>query len=180
MPDTSGQVMGGALVVLRRAIHNELAGQRFYLDASFACIDPWAKEVFASLAKDEERHARLLILEHEAVQTRGHWIDPESAMACGAEPDITHIVFPEEASQTALFPAPGDPARVADRRSDDLDALAMGLVMEQQAIELYGRALETEQDLAAQQAYGFLIEEESHHYQQLKEQWERIAGIPFE
>ena len=48
----------GALAVIGTAIQNEVAGQRFYNDAAFFCIDPWAKEIFATLASEEEGHTR--------------------------------------------------------------------------------------------------------------------------
>jgi rubrerythrin len=52
--------------------------------------------------------------------------------------------------------------------------------MEQQAIALYREQLEGNADAVAQEAYRFLVEEEKRHYGQLKDQWERLAGIPFE
>ncbi len=75
--------MDAALAVMRRAIQNEIAGQRFYNDAAYHCIDPWAKELFASLAQEEENHTRLLLVEYEAVETHGRWIDPNKAMSDG-------------------------------------------------------------------------------------------------
>jgi rubrerythrin len=63
---------------------------------------------------------------------------------------------------------------------DDLAALAFGIRMEQQAIALYGEQLEANTDAAAQEAYRFLVEEERRHYGQLRDQWERLAGMPFE
>ena len=121
-----------------------------------------------------------MLLEHEALLTRGHWIDPELATSSGMETDITRIAFPDEDRFSDLFPAPGDPEAEVDRRSNDLDALALGLDMERQAIELYRQARASTQDSAAKKAYQFLIEEERGHYQQLKDHWEQLAGIPYE
>ena len=69
--------MEHALAVLQRAIQNEVAGQRFYNDAAYHCIDPWAKDLFSTLALEEENHTRLLLVEYEALETRGRWLDLE-------------------------------------------------------------------------------------------------------
>jgi rubrerythrin len=51
--------------------------------------------------------------------------------------------------------------------------------MEEQAINLYGEQSQENVDPAAREAYQFLVDEERRHYRQLKDQWERLAGIPF-
>ena len=173
--------MDNALAVIQHAIQNEIAGQRFYSDAAFHCIDPWAKEVFATLALEEEDHTRLLLVEYEALQNQGRWIDPDEAMSSGADIDITRYTFPEDENETGweLFPADRPGAEAVDRRADDLTALAYGIKMEREALDLYGREAETTEDPAAQAAFRFLIEDETRHYQDLKERWEALAGMPF-
>jgi rubrerythrin len=168
-----------ALAVLRSAIQNEVAGQRFYEDASFYCFDPRAKEAFAALAKDEAEHTRLLLLEYEALSSRGRWIDPASALTTNAQVDITRFAFPDGPVAEELFPPERPAERSIDRRSDDMDTLAFGVHMERKAIELYGRATLRSQDAAARQAYDFLVEEETRHMRELKAHWERLAGIPW-
>lgn len=168
-----------ALVVIRHAIHNEIAGQRFYSDASFHCIDPWAKDVFSSLAQEEQTHTQLLLVEYEALETRGKWVDPDTALARTSDVDITTVTFVDDGPAYELFPPQWSAGDAVDRRSDDLAALAFGVRMEQEAIDLYGRERASNPDPAAQEAYGFLVEEELRHFRQLKEQWERLAGMPF-
>lgn len=85
------QDLESALAVIRSAIHDEVTGQRFYDDAARYCIDPWAKEMFATLAKEEDVHTRLLLREYEALTTQGRWIDPEMALASDAVVDITRF-----------------------------------------------------------------------------------------
>jgi rubrerythrin len=173
-----------ALAVIRTAIHNEISGQQFYHDASFYCIDLWAKEVFASLARDEEGHTRLLLVEYEALTTEGRWIDPEVAMASDKEVDITHLTFAGDYSDSGageqLFPPQWTAADAIDRRVDDLAALAFGIEMEERAVALYRQEAKGSQDPAAKKAYEFLVEEETRHYHELKEQWEKLAGRAFE
>lgn len=168
-----------ALAVIRRAIHNEVAGQRFYNDAALYCVDPWAKDLFADLAQDEERHTQLLLVEYESLQARGRWIDLGVALQVEASIDITEITLPDDDSTEELFPHQWTVAEAIDRRADDLAAVAFGLQMEQRAIALYRQEAAEKTDPAAQQAYQFLVKDEVRHYSQLKERWERLAGIPF-
>jgi rubrerythrin len=168
-----------ALAVVQRALHNEIAGQRFYNDAAYYCIDPWAKEIFASLAREEEEHTRLLLVEYEALTTRGRWLDLDTAMSNAADLDITRFTFPELEPAVELFPPEWPASQAVDRRADDLAALAFGMEMEDKAIALYGEEARTNKDRAARQAYEFLIEEERRHYHQLRTQWEKLAGRAF-
>lgn len=169
-----------ALAVIQQAIHNEVAGQRFYSDASFYCLDPWAKDLFATLAREEEEHTQLLLVEYQSLETKGQWIDPHVALLSDTQVDITRFTFPDDEPAQELFPSQGSVDQTVDRRADDLAALAFGIRMEQQAIALYGEQLDGNADAAAQEAYRFLVGEERRHYGQLKDQWERLAGMPFE
>lgn len=174
------QDLESALSVIQHAVHNEVAGQRFYNDAALYCIDPWAKEIFAMLAREEEGHTQLLLAEYEALKTQGRWLDPDTALASGAQLDITRFTFSEDESGVELFPPQRPVAEAVDRSADDLDALAFGIRKEEQSIALYRGEADRHSESAAQQTYRFLLEEEARHYRQLKEQWEKLAGIPFD
>jgi rubrerythrin len=169
----------GALSVIRRAVQSEIAGQRFYSDASFHCIDPWTKEVFASLACEEEKHTQLLLAEYQSLERDGQWLDAQAAMTSGAVIDITQFTFADEGAPDDLFPPEWSASDAVDRRADDLDALAFGIEMECQAIALYGDQARASTEPAAQEAYQLLLAEERQHYQKLREQWEQLAGVPF-
>ena len=173
------QDLEGALAVIRRAIHNEITGQRFYSDASFYCIDPWAKEIFAALAQEEEEHTHLLLAEYESLSTGGQWLDPDTARTSGAQADISKISFVDDEPAEQLFPSQSSVSEAVDRTADDLSSLALGIEMEQKAIALYAQQAERLTDPAAVEAYRFLVEEETRHYERLKERWEELAGMPF-
>lgn len=166
-----------ALSVILRAIQNELVGRRFYDDAASRCIDPWAKEIFATLAQEEESHVHLLLVEYEAVSSDGRWLQPEEALA--AEPGIavTDLTFDAGVESPDLFRS--DAAEVVDRKASDLLALAIGIDMEQKAIALYRAEAERVAAPPAREAYEFLVEEERRHYRYLKERWEALTGVPF-
>lgn len=168
-----------ALAVVRRAIHDEIAGQRFYKDAAYHSADPWAKEIFATLAQEEEAHSRLLLLEYKALTTQGRWIDLDTARTSDAEVDNTRLTFSDDEPSPALFPAQWSVEGIVDRRTDDLGALAFGIRMERRATELYSQAASACAVPAAREAYGFLVQEEVRHYHELKTHWEKLVGRPF-
>ncbi len=170
----------GALVVLLRAIRNEVDGQRFYDDAARYCIDPWAKGLLDQLACDEEEHSQLLLGQYDALRAGEGWLDPVQAMARGATVDLSQIAFPAEDRLAILFPSGWSPAQAIDRGADDLAALALGIEMEKQAIALYEGECQVAHDEAAQEAYGFLVQEEGRHYRELAEHWQRLSGVPWE
>jgi rubrerythrin len=171
----------GALAVLRRAIRNEVQGRRFYDDAAYYCLDPWAKEAFSTLAREEEQHIRLLLLEYDALERQGQWIDPAVVLGSDADVEITRLSFSEE-DETGpdLFPAGWSVDRTIDRGSDDLAALAFGIQMEKKAIALYRSEETGAADPLAREAYAFLVEEEERHYDLLKGEWQRLAGMPYQ
>ncbi len=175
----SAAELDSALVVIRRAIQNEIAGQRFYSEAAFYCVDPWAKDVFANLAREEEEHTQLLLAEYAALTTQGQWVDYEQALVGRAGVEITELTFLEEELEVELFPPQWTAGDAVDRRVDDLDALAFSVRMEEKAIGLYRGEGASTLDPVAQRAYRFLVEEETRHYHQLREQWERLSGRPF-
>jgi rubrerythrin len=102
------------------------------------------------------------------------------ALLSDTQVDITRFTFPDDEPAQELFPSQWSVNQAVDRRADDLAALAFGIHMEKRAIALYGEQLEGNVDAVAQEAYRFLVEEERRHYGQLKDQWERLAGMPFE
>jgi rubrerythrin len=169
-----------ALKIVRPAIQNEVAGQRFYNDAAYHCIDLWAKETFADLAKEEEVHTNVLLLLYDSLKTHGRWIDLDSALASDVQIDITRLDFGDQGPAEELFPPQWSVGEVIDRRSDDLAALAFGLTMEKSAIELYSQAALTCGSPDAQQTYDFLVEDETRHYNELKTRWESLAGMSFQ
>ena len=168
-----------ALAVVRQALREEIAGQRFYSEAAFYCIDLWAKEVFASLAQEEQNHIQVLLLEYESLNENQPWLDLQTVRASQVDVDITQVDFGDGDTEPELFPLRRTVEQAVDRRSDDLAALALGIKMEQAAIDLYTRTARENADHVVQTIYTYLAEEETRHYHQLKERWENLAGTSF-
>ena len=174
------QLKQATLIVLRRAIQNDLAGQRFYFDAASYCIDPWAKEVFATLARGKERHVRRLLAEYEAVRD----FDRRNGLGRGrsgrATLDITHLTFEDDEEIEGASPFQRTAGQLVDRRSDDLQALALGIDMERSVLELYRQASLATEDQEVRKTYEFLLRDMARYYHRLRDQWQDLAGVPFD
>ena len=170
----------GALVVLLRAIQNEIDGQRFYDDAARYCIDPWAKELLSDLARDEETHAQLLLGQYDALRSGAGWLAIDQALARGAAADVGRVTFPSADPSATVFPSGWSPDQALNRGADDLSALTLGIEIEKMAVALYQGQRSAIADEDAQEAYAFLEQEERRHYRELTTQWERLSGTPWE
>ena len=58
-----------------RAGKREIIANRFYLDLAAKAASPEAKEMFLSLAKEEELHMKILRAEIDSVGQTGFWFD---------------------------------------------------------------------------------------------------------
>ena len=174
------QVKQSTLIVLRRAIQNDLAGQRFYFDAASYCIDPWAKEVFATLARGKERHVRRLLAEYESLRESDRWNGLGRGRSGRATLDVTHLTFDEDEEVEGTSPFRRTPGQLVDRRSDDLEALALGIDMERSVLEFYRQASLAAEDQEVRKTYEFLLRDKARYYHRLRDQWQDLAGVPFD
>jgi rubrerythrin len=160
-----------ALAVLRRAMENEREGYRFFLEASERSPDPAGQGTFRNLARDEERHLRLLLVEHNSLAANEGWIDPEEAIQREVELDITKPLFPgeelapQEASPFAETWAAYDVGDVAG----DLAVLKFGMKVEEDFYNMYEKAAAEADDALGQRAYQFLMNEENRHFKLLQD-----------
>ena len=160
-----------ALAVLRRAMENEREGYRFYLEASERSSDPAGQGTFRSLARDEERHLALLLVEHNSLSAGEGWVDPEEALTREVEVDITKPLFPGE----KLAPQERSPFEATWAAYDieglagDLAALESGMNIEEQFYKMYGKAAAETEDPLGHRAYQFLMKEENRHFKLLQE-----------
>lgn len=160
-----------SLAVLRRAMENERDGYRFYMEASERSADPAGQGTFRNLARAEEDHLHLLMVEHQSLSAGQGWVGPEEAMARDVEMDITKPLFPGE----ELAPQEESPfaatwaAYEVDSLTGDLAVLEFGMEMERQFYELYQKAADQTENALGRQAYEFLMEEENKHFKLLQE-----------
>ncbi len=160
-----------ALAALRRAIENEREGYRFFLEASERSPDPAGQGTFRSLARDEERHLALLLVEHNAISAGEGWVDPEEAIKRKVAVDITKPLFPGEvlASQEE---SPFDATFAAydvGKLEGDLAVLEFGMKVEEEFYKMYKKAAAEIADPQGRHAYEFLMREENRHYKLLQD-----------
>jgi rubrerythrin len=160
-----------ALAVLRRAMENEREGYRFYLEASERSADPAGQGTFRSLARDEERHLALLLVEYNSLSTGEGWLDPEEALTREVEVDINGPLFPGDAlalQEKSPFEATWA-AYDIEGLAGDLAALEFGMNVEEQFYKMYELAAAEADDAVGHQAYQFLMKEENRHFKLLQD-----------
>jgi rubrerythrin len=160
-----------ALAVLRRAMESERVGYRFYLEASERSADPAGQGTFRSLARDEERHLALLLVEHNSLSAGEGWVDPEEAIKRKVEVDITKPLFPGE----ELAPQEKSPfeatwaAYDVEGLAGDLAVLEFGMGVEEEFYKMYEKAAAETDDPLGRRAYQFLMKWENRHYKLLQD-----------
>ena len=160
-----------ALAALRRAMENERDGYRFFLEASERSPDPAGQGTFRSLARDEERHLALLLVEYDSLSTGEGWVDPEEAIKREMEVDITKPLFPGE----ELAPQEKSPFEATFSAYDvgklegDLAALEFGMNVEEEFYKMYEQAAAETDDSLGRRAYQFLMKEENRHFKLLQD-----------
>lgn len=141
-----------ALEPLRQGMINEIRGKFYYNEAAERTREPRGREMFLSLARDEEGHLHILEQQYLSVSRRGEWLGLEAARA-GDSPAPRLNLFPESAAKGLLSPS-----------SSDEQALEMALAMEKRGYDLYKGAMDATSDPAEKAMYQFLTQEESRHY----------------
>jgi len=61
--------------ILSIAVEREIIANKYYLDLAEKADDPEAKEMFLSLAKEEEMHMKILQAEIDSIGQSGFWFD---------------------------------------------------------------------------------------------------------
>jgi rubrerythrin len=61
--------------ILKIAVEREIIANRYYLDLAERAQEPEAKEMFLSLAKEEELHMKILQAEIDSIGQSGFWFD---------------------------------------------------------------------------------------------------------
>jgi len=160
-----------ALAILRRAMENEREGYRFYLEASERSADAAGQGTFRSLARDEERHLAILLVEHDSLVAGKGWVDPEEALARQVEVDITKPLFLGEklASQEKSPFEETWAAYDVGPLEGDLAVLKFGMNVEEKFYQMYQQAAAETDDAVGRRAYQFLMKEENRHYKLLQE-----------
>ena len=151
------------LCALEKAIRIEKDGRRFYLQAAERTNDQRGKEIFLSLAHEEEEHLRIVEKEYDSLSKGKGWL--ALAKATG-EVDLRSPLFP-----------PGREALEKMVRSDDsdLDALLLALGFENKSYELYRKGYTETDDPQGKAVYEYLADMEREHFETLMRNYEHLS-----
>lgn len=155
-----------ALEALRQAIRLEQDGYKFYMGAAERTADSRGREMFLSLADDEELHLRIVQDQYEALSAGQGWVS--SAEALELKPvDLDKPLFPPE--KEAL-------EKAIDSKASDTDALLFALQIENESYELYRKAVTETADPTGKAMYQFLASQERTHFEILMLNYEHLVS----
>jgi len=155
-----------AQTMLQYAMYNERLGHRFYIKAMEMTADEKGKNLFRSIAAEEEVHLVILQKEFDSLEKTGDWVTLEQAKGEGAPSPLPKL-FPEEEVEME---------EILQKRTSDLDALDIALDMERRGYELYKGEAERASDLTAKAIYAYLAEQENNHFTVLEKTRNHLAA----
>lgn len=161
------QGLDTGLRALQQAIAIEQEGLEFYNQAAEWTSDPRGRDVFGSLAQDEELHLRIVRRQYQSLSHSGEWKTSDELEAVKADLDQA-LLFPtgEEGLKEAIQPD-----------ASDREALLFALEIEHRNYELYRKAaLETEAPLG-REMYQRLAAAEQNHFNLVMLNYEHLTTV---
>lgn len=139
--------------VLTQALELERRGRVFYRQAAQETFNEKGRDIFTSLADDEEKHAAMIERQMRAIQELGQY------------ETLPDIKVPDIDLDERLFP-PEREAREAELGSDPNvhDALHFALDIEMRAHAFYADAASGTEDEAGRTLYMWLADAEMTHF----------------
>lgn len=153
------------LQVLRNAIQMELEGKNFFERAAGRMRHERAKEMFEGLVKQEQRHIEVLGKEFERLSQGKSWMSLEEADGLSSGSPRVSVFKDSELRRIRLSEDAGE-----------LEALSIGIKVEQKSIDYYTSARDRVTDKNAKAVFDWLVEEESGHLTILNAEREHRKG----
>jgi rubrerythrin len=160
-----GETSCEGLGALRTALQAEKEGVRMYLEWARRTSDPTGKNMFISLAQDEEDHARVLAEQIARLEKNMSWCSYKER-----ESEIREL-------RPNLQPV--EARKKSTKGMDELDALRVAIAQEKAAIDLYKRQARELKDARARDMYAKLAEMEESHYDLIQAQIDYIEGTGY-
>ena len=158
--------VGKAIGALKMAIRIEQNGYRFYRRAAEETDDSKGKELFSSLADDEEAHESIVKTRLKALERDGEW----KRVAAEEWPDPSPFM-----GEDPIFSRERIAEGVHDYTSE-LSALRMAYLIEKNAVEFYTKAARETQDPVGKAMYQDLADWERSHQRVLKQEYRFLAN----
>lgn len=149
------------LEALKKATQAEIEGQHFYAMAAMATQDPMGRQVFETLAREEQAHARFLRAQHDSILETGH---ADSSLSLGSPLELlgSSPIFSDLLK-----------SRVKGAHYE-MTALSIGIQLEADAQHFYRVQAELAHDSVVRDFFLELANWESGHYHALLAQQESL------
>ena len=146
---------------IKTAIQMEKDGYAFYKKASSQTSSEMGKEIFESLANDEQLHLEVFQKLFEDRIEKSEWDDLVNSSKKYTEIDI----FPKDLKQI----------EGANPDANELDAIHIAMDSEKNAIDYYGKIKEKINEEEIKKIINEIIEQEKNHYSILQEEFDHLS-----
>ena len=146
---------------IKTAIQMEKDGYAFYKKASVQTSSDMGKEIFESLANDEQLHLEVFQKLFEDEIEKSEWENLVNSSKKYVDIDI----FPKDLKQI----------EGVNPDTNELDAIKIAMDSEKDAIEYYGGIKEKTKEEDIRQIINEIIEQEKNHYSILQEEFDHLS-----
>lgn len=154
-----------ALAILEQGMSIESEGRQFYLKAAETTANKEGREMFGTLADDEQKHYNLIKKQYGALFSEGRWVKSTEVKRINI--DLEKPIFPK--GRIAL-------EKTIDIKFSEKDALLFGLDIEMKSHELYRDAALKIEDPLGKQMFEFLTGQEQTHFDTLMMRYDLLFG----
>lgn len=149
--------MESKIKAIEIALKNEQRERDFYLKQSEISGDPLGRKMFATMAEEEEEHARYLQELHDKLQSKGEW--PEDISAVINKTNVGKVL--DELTDKV------NPSNTAT--ADDKEAIRIAIGFENEAYKFYKNLIKQAGNASEKQLFEILADLELEHMNSLKE-----------
>jgi rubrerythrin len=148
--------MNQSLRMLNTALEKEERGREFYKEAASKCVNDLGKEMFRSLMVEETVHVKRVKQIFDSIQKGEGWSKEWKRLK--TESSDLEKLFQDRIVK--LGPQ-------VESDSGDIEALNIGIEMEQSAVTFYENQLDKSDDRVEREFVSCMIDEERAHYNAL-------------
>jgi rubrerythrin len=167
----SDEALQRSLDTLKSAILGEIRGWEFYTDAAKKTSSPSGQKMFEQLAKDEVDHQK--------------WLEEAYDRLAAGKEGLTpmHLIKHKPIDKKMKPVAPVDRRRLVKKvkeRTDEVEAVLIGIKLEEDAITFYQEALEQpDVNDEVKDLFKTLVEVEEGHLTILQGEYQVLTGVSF-
>ena len=154
--------------ILRNAIQMEEDGKEFFSEMAKRVRHPNARDMYISLAKQEQRHVEVLTEQLNRLETGREWASPSSVRRGSVTTPKVTVFTDEERRGYVIDPSAGE-----------LDVIKLGMEIEKRSIEYYRRAGAEVVSAKARQVFNWLVGEEAGHLAILQAEYDNRSRSGF-